>query len=110
MTIGAPPHQVQANHAVAGLTHTLGGVRSQPMPTPAAVRMSPFLQRTAQPRYSHMENSTRAELDQLEPTALRAMIDVEPYGSSDFGGDPSDHEPPSLTSALPTEEDDREDL
>ena len=58
--------------------------------------------RTAQPPYSHVENSTRADLDQLGLTALRAMVDVEPYGSSDFGGDPSDDEPPSLSSASPS--------
>ena len=28
MTIRASPHRTQANHLVAGLTHTLGGVRS----------------------------------------------------------------------------------
>ena len=65
--------------------------------------------RTAQPPYSHVENSTRAELDQLAPTALRVMVDVEPYGSSDLGGDPLDDEPPSLTSASPSEDDDPED-
>ena len=37
------------------------------------------------------------------------MVDVEPYGSSDLGGDPSDDEPPSLTSASPSEDDDLED-
>ena len=37
------------------------------------------------------------------------MVDVEPYGSSDLGGDPSDDEPPSLTSASPSEDDDPED-
>ena len=58
---------------------------------------------------SHMENSTRAELDRLGLTALRAMVDVEPYGSSDLGGDPSDDEPPSMTSASPSEDDDPED-
>ena len=42
-------------------------------------------------------------------TALRAMVDVEPYGSSDLGGDPSDDEPPSMTSASPSEDDDPED-
>ena len=42
-------------------------------------------------------------------TALRAMVDVEPYGSSDLGGDPSGDEPPSLTSASPTEDDEPED-
>ena len=40
---------------------------------------------------------------------LRAMVDVEPYGSSDLGGDPSDDEPPSMTSASPSEDDDPED-
>ena len=34
---------------------------------------------------------------------------MEPYGSSDLGGDPSDDEPPSMTSALPSEDDNRED-
>ena len=56
-----------------------------------------------------MANSTRAELDQLGLTALRAMVDAEPYGSSDLGGDPSDDEPPSLTSASPSEDDNPED-
>ena len=51
----------------------------------------------------------RAELDRLWLTALRAMVDVEPYGSSDLGGDPSDDEPPSMTSASPSEDDDPED-
>ena len=63
----------------------------------------------AQPPYSHVENSTRAELDRLGLTALRAMVDVEPYGSSDYGGDPSDDAPPSLTSASPSEDIDPED-
>ena len=71
------------------------------MPTPAVIPRSPFVPRTAQPPYSHVENSTRAELDRLGLTALRAMVDVEPYGSSDLGGDPSDDEPPSMTSASP---------
>ena len=65
--------------------------------------------RSAQPPYSHVENSARAELDQLGLTALRAMGEVEPYGSSDLGGDPSDDDPPSLTSASPCENDDSED-
>ena len=56
-----------------------------------------------------MGNSTRAELDRLGLTALRAMADVEPYGSSDLGGDPSDNETPSMTSASPSEDDDPED-
>ena len=79
------------------------------MPTPAAIPRSPFMPRTAQPPYSHVGNSTRAELDGLGLTALRAMLDVEPYGSSDLGGYPSDDEPPSMTSASPSEDDDPED-
>ena len=109
VTIGASPHRVQANHLVVGLTHTLGGVISRPMPTPAAVPRSAFVPTTAQPPYGHVENSTRAELDQLGLTALRAGMDVEPYGSSDWGGDRSDDEPPSLSSASPSEDDDPED-
>ena len=108
-TVGMSPHRVQANHLVAGLTNTLGSLRSQPMPTPAVIPRSPFVPRTAQPPYSHMENSTRAELDRLGLTALRAMVDVEPYGSSDLGRDPSDDEPPSMTCASPSEDDDPED-
>ena len=34
---------------------------------------------------------------------------MEPYGSSDLGGDPSDDEPSSMTSASPSEDDDPED-
>ena len=79
------------------------------MPTPAVIPRSPFIPRTAQPPYSHVENSTRGELDRLGLTAQRAMVDVEPYGSSDLGGDPSDDEPPSMTSASPSEDDDPED-
>ena len=79
------------------------------MPTPAVIPRSPFIPGTAQPPYSHVENSTRAELDRLGLTALRGMVDVEPYGSSDLGGDPSDDETPSMTSALPSEDDDPED-
>ena len=56
-----------------------------------------------------MGNSTRAELDQFRLTAVRAMVDVEPCGSSDLGGDPSDDEPPSMTSASPSEDDDPKD-
>ena len=97
--VGISPHRVQANHLVAGLTNTLGSLRSRPMPTPAAIPRSPFVPRTAQPPYSHVGNFARAELDRLGLTALRAMVDVEPYGSSDLGGDPSDDEPPSMTSA-----------
>ena len=65
--------------------------------------------RTAQPPYIHVENSTRAEVNQLGLTALRAMVEVEPYGSSDLGGYPSDDERPSLTSASPSEDDDLQD-
>ena len=108
-TVGMSPHRVQANHLVAGLTNTLGSLRSRPMPTPAAIPRSPFVLRTAQPPYSHSGNSTRAELDRLGLTALRAMVDVEPYGSSDLGGDPADDEPPSMTSASPSEDNDPED-
>ena len=79
------------------------------MPTPAVIPRSPFVPRTAQPPYSNVANSTRAELDVLGLTALRAMVDVEPYGSSYLGGDPSNDEPPSMTSALPSEDDDPED-
>ena len=79
------------------------------MPTPAVIPRSPFVPRTAQPPYSHVANSKRAELDRLGLTALRAMDDVEPYGSSDLGGDPSDDEQPSMTSASPSEDDDPED-
>ena len=108
-SVGMSPHRVQANHLAAGLTNTLGSLRSRPMPTPAAIPRSPFVPRTAQPPYSHVTNSTRAELDRLGLTALRAMVDVEPYCSSDLGGDPSDDEPPSMTSASPSEDDDPED-
>ena len=107
--LGILPHRVQANHLVAGLTNTLESLRSRPMLTPAAIPRSPFVPRTAQPPYSHVGNSTRAELDRPGLTALRAMVDVEPYGSSDLGGDASDDEPPSMTSASPSEDDDPED-
>ena len=108
-TVGASPHRVQGNHLVARVTKTLGSLSSRPMPTPAVMPRSPFIPRTAQPPYSHVENSTRAELDQLGLTALRAVVDVEPYASGDLGGDPSDDEPPSMTSASPSEDDDPED-
>ena len=109
LTSVVSPHQLQANHLVAGLTHTLGRVRSRPMPTPAAIPRSPFVHGAAQPPYSDVENSTRADLDQLGLTALRAMVAVEPYGSSDLGGDPSDDEPPLLSLAPPPEDDGPED-
>ena len=108
-TMGASPHRLQANHMVAGLTNTLGDLPGRPMPTPAVIPRSFFVPRTAQPPYSHMVNSTRVELDQLGLTALRAMVDFEPYNSSDLGGNPSDAEPPSMTSASPSEDDDPED-
>ena len=37
------------------------------------------------------------------------MVDVETYSSSDLNGDPSDDDPPSMTSASPSEDDDPED-
>ena len=80
------------------------------MPIPAVIARSPFVPRTAQPPYSHMENSTRAELHQLGLAGLGATVDVEPYGSNDLRGDPSDDEPPSMTSASASEDDDPEDL
>ena len=46
------------------------------MPTPAVIPRSPFVPRTAQPPYSNVKNSTRAELDRLGLTALRATVDV----------------------------------
>ena len=107
--VGVSPHRVQANHLVAGLTNTLGSLSSRPMPTPAVIPRSPFIPRTAQASYSHVGSSTRAELDRLQLTALRAMVDVEPYGSSDLGEDPPDHEPRSMTSASPSEDDDPQD-
>ena len=79
------------------------------MPTPAVTPKSSFVPRTAQPPYSHVENSTGAEPDQLGLTALRGMVDVEPSGSSDLSGDPSDDKPPSLTSAPPSEDENPED-
>ena len=78
------------------------------MQTPAVIPRSPFIPRTAQPVYSHVGNSTRAELDRLRLTALRTMVDPEPYGSSDLGGDASDDEPPSMTFASPSEDEDPE--
>ena len=60
-TPGASLHRLHASQVAAGLSHTLGGVRSRPMPTPAAVPRSPFVPGTAQPPYSHVANSSRAE-------------------------------------------------
>ena len=77
-TMGASQHRLQAKHLVAGLTHTLGGVRSRPMPTLAVIPRSPFVPRTAQPPYSHVENSTRAELDQLGLTTQGVWLSLSP--------------------------------
>ena len=107
--MGTSPHRVQADHLVAGLTDIFGGVRSRPMPTPAAIPRGPFVPRTAQPPYIHVENSTRGQPDQLGLTALRAMVEVELYSSSDTGGDPSDDELLSLASGSPSEDHDPED-
>ena len=71
------------------------------MPTPAVIPRSPLITETAQPPCSNVGTSTWAEPDRLGSTALRAMVDVEPYGSIDLDGDPSDDEPPSMTSASP---------
>ena len=49
ITVGVSPHRVQANHLVAGLTSTLGSLRSRPMPSPAVIPRSSFIPRTAQP-------------------------------------------------------------
>ena len=76
------------------------------MLTPAVIPRGPLVRRTAKPPYSHMENSTQAGLDRLGLTVLRALVDFEPYGSSDLGGDPSDDEPPSMMSASPSKDDD----
>ena len=108
-TVGVSRYPVQANHLVVGLTNTMGSLRSRLMLAPAVIPRSPFIPRTAQPPYSHVENPTRAELGRLGLTTPRGMVDVEPYGSSDLGGDPSDDEPPSLTPASPSEYDDPED-
>ena len=107
--LGVSSHRVQANHLAAGLTNTLGSLRGRLMPIAAVMPRSPFIPRTAKPPYGHVENSTRAELDRLGLTALRAMVDAEPYSSSDLGGDSSDDGPPSITSALPSEDLDPED-
>ena len=72
------PHRVQADHSEEPEEPTDAD--------PCCDTEKPF-HRTAQPPYSHVENSTRAELDCLGLRALRAMVDVESYGSSDLGGD-----------------------
>ena len=43
------------------------------------------------------------------PAMPARVVDIAPYGSRDLGGDPSDDEPPSLTSASPSDDDDPED-
>ena len=43
-TMGASSHRLQANHLVAGLANTLGGLSTRPMPTPAVIPRSPFVQ------------------------------------------------------------------
>ena len=68
ITVGASPHRVQANYPVAGLTHTLGGVRSRPMPAPAAIPRSSFVPRTAQPPYSHVGNSKGLRWTSVAPS------------------------------------------
>ena len=64
---------------------------------------------TTQPPSSHVKNSTRAELDWLGVKTLRAVLDVEPYGSSDLGGDPSYDDLPCLLSPSPSENHNPED-
>ena len=83
MTAGASLHRVQANHLVAG-THTLGGVTSGPMPTPTAILRSPFVPRTAQPPYSHVENSTRTRttLRRTANKSLNEKIGLAPCDSA----------------------------
>ena len=73
VTISGSPNRVQANHVVAGLTHTLGGLRSQPTPASATVPRSHLPPTIAQPPYGNVENSIRAELDRLGLTALWLM-------------------------------------
>ena len=65
--------------------------------------------KTAEPPYSQDETSTRGELDRLGLTAMKSMVGVEPYGTSDLGADPSDVKPPSLSSASASEDNDPED-
>ena len=69
--VGISPHRVQANHLVAGLTNTLGSLRSRPMPTPAVIPRSLLISRTTQPLCSDVGNSTRAELDRVALTIAK---------------------------------------
>ena len=71
------------------------------MPTPAVIPMRSFVPRMAQPPYSHVHPSRAGPVGIDSPKG---------YGSSDLGGDPSDDEPPSLTCASPSEDDDPEEL
>ena len=45
-TLAASPDRLQANQLVAALRHTLAGLRSRPMPTPAVVPSGTFVPRT----------------------------------------------------------------
>ena len=67
ISVGMSPHRVQANHLAAGLTNTLGSLRSRPMPTPAPIPRSPFVPRTAQP----LGMQIRSEFNLNSPNSLR---------------------------------------
>ena len=67
---------------------------------------NPFHTENGPALYGHVENSTPAELDRLGLTALRAMVDVDPYGSSDLDGDPFNDQPPYITFASSSEHND----
>ena len=58
---------------------------------------------------TNIQGRTNTRQDQLRLTALRTMVDMEPYGSRVLLGDPFDDEPRSLSSASPTENDEPED-
>ena len=94
---------------VAGTDKHPGKLEEPTYADPCCDTKEPFRTKNGQAPYSHEENSTRPKLNRLGLTALRAMVDVEPYGSSDLGGHPSDDEPPSMTSASPSDDDDPED-
>ena len=71
-TVGMSPHRVQANHLAAGLTNTLGSLRSRPMPTTC----------------SYSEKSFRAENG---PAALEPRDELDegragPAGANSFEG------------------------
>ena len=82
------PHRSQAQHLLRGYGHTLGGIRTQPIPTTSSLR-SPFVPRVQQLPYSHVPNSSPSDLRAAGLTALRAMVDVEPYDSSEVGSSTS---------------------